>query len=264
MFPDASATGRTLFTSVFSDEPVPDIEAAIVVAHPGEEAMRASWLMVRFQERASVYCLTRAPLGCVSGTVAAAAVAGVPADRCHNLGLAESDLARDLDTLVWLTTAAVTTLRPRVLVTHACEGRNLAHDATAFAVHMTARLMTRSGSVAPLVVELPEERFVTDRNPETEAFTAREAVKVEFGPESRKVKRRMIQCHADLDAAAESISLASEAYIMATSHNPLDGLGAASGPYPDAGWCRVEDFRRHARNVASTLSLTVLSSPSRA
>src|SRR5687768_7879125 len=105
MFPDPSGAGRNLFTAVFSDEPIPDIEAAIVVAHPGDEAVSASWLMVRLQDRASVYCLTKEAHG-RPGTAAAAALAGVPAERCHNLGLSASELARDLETLVWLTTAA--------------------------------------------------------------------------------------------------------------------------------------------------------------
>ena len=264
MFSDHGVTGRNLFTTVFSDEPVPDVEAAIVVAHPGEEAIRASWLMVRFQERASVYCLTRAARGCGGATIAAAAVAGVPAERCHNLGLSETELARDLETLVWLTTATVSAFRPRVLVTHACEGKNLDHDATAFAVHMTARLMTRSGSGAPVVVELPSQRLAANGDDDGPILAAKQAVKIEFGPESRKVKRRMLQCHAELDAPLDTITLGSEAYVLATSSNPLDGLTAASGPYPDAAWCNVEDFRRQARAVAASLSLALLATPSRA
>lgn len=264
MLPDHAATGRSLFSSVFSDDPIPDVEAAIVVAHPGDEAMSASWVMGRLQERASVYCLTRAMAGHAGGTVAAAALAGVPADRCHNLGLNDGDLARDLETLVWLTTAAVTTLPPRLLVTHACEGKNLNHDATAFAVHMTAKLMTRIGGVAPVIVELPTERLEQDRVPEGSWLPLRQAVKIEFGPESRKVKRRMLQCHGEVDPPADTMTLHGEAYVLATANNPLDRLAEVSGAYSDATWCRVDDFRRHAREVAAALSLAVLSSPSRA
>jgi hypothetical protein len=265
MLHDLGVSGRNLFASVFSDEPVPNVEAAIVVAHPGEESLSASWVMVRLQDRASVYCLTKAVGGCGGGTVAAAALAGVPPERCHNLGLSEHEFARDLEALVWLTTAAVSALQPRVLITHACEGTNLDHDATAFAVHMTARLMTRSGAGAPVVVELPSlPRGATEPGREPLVLAAKPAVKIEFGPESRKVKRRMLRCHRELDAVADSGSLESEAYILATSCNPLDNLATASGPYRDAAWCHVEDFRRHARDVAASLSFAVLSTPSRA
>jgi LmbE family N-acetylglucosaminyl deacetylase len=264
MFPESGGAGPNLFTSVFSDEPVPDIEAAIVVAHPGDESASASWVMVRFQERASVYCLTKAVDGCSGGTVAAAALAGVPPERCHNLGLSESELARDLETLVWLTTAALSANTPRVLVTHACEGKNLDHDATAFAVHMTAKLMTRSGAAAPVVVEVPGYRFAGAAERGDTHAVPKQAVQIEFGPESRKVKRRMLQCHRDLNAPIDLITMGSEAYVLATSCNPLDNLALASGRYPDAPWCNVDDFRRLAREVAASLSVAVLSTPSRA
>jgi hypothetical protein len=265
-----ATTGSTLFTAVFSDEPLPDIEAAIVVAHPGDEAINASWVMVRLQDRASVYCLTGASHGCPHGlssadgrTVAAAAVAGVPAERCLNLGLTENELAHDLEALVWLTAAAVTALRPRVLVTHACEGRNLDHDATAFAVHMIAKLMTRSGSGAPVVVETPGPRTVSDAHGQ-DLTMARPAVRIEFGPESRKVKRRMLRCHRDDALGMSGGDLQSESYVLATDADPLESLTAATGAYPDAPWCPIADFRHNARAVASALSLAVLSSPSRA
>ena len=264
MFPASGTTGRHLFASVFSDEPVPDIEAAIVMAHPGDESVSASWVMVRFQDRASVYCLTRNAIGSGGGTVAAAALAGVPAGRCHNLGLAATDVGGDLETLVWLTTAAITALHPRVIVTHACEGRNLAHDATAFAVHMTAKLMTRAGSASPVVVEVPSQHALSGNDPTAVVLPVKEAVKIEFGPESRKVKRRMLQCHHELDEAVDTVTLSSEAYVLATASNPLDNLATASGTYADASWCRVDDFRRHARDVADALSLAVMSTPSRA
>jgi hypothetical protein len=153
-------------------------------------------------------------------------------------------------------------MQPRVLVTHACEGRSLSHDATAFAVHMTAKLMTRSSGAAPVVVELPSQRLAPkDQN--LTLLTAKQAVKIEFGPESRKVKRRMLRCHDELDAAFDTATLSSEAYVLATSSNPLDGLASACGPYPDGEWCRVEEFRSHARDVAASLSLAVLATPSR-
>jgi hypothetical protein len=278
MFLDTDTAGFGLFASVFSDEPLPDIEAAIVVAHPGDEAVSTSWLMVRLQERASVYCLTGAhgcpgsqdaaptravvPAAC-SGTIAAAALAGVPAEQCVNLGLSERELAHDLETLVWLTTAAVTAHRPRVLVTHACEGHNLDHDATAFAVHMTAKLMARATGMAPVVVEVPRHR--TRHEDSWQDFLMdRQGVRIEFGPESRKVKQRMLQCHGDQQARLDGRALHSESYVLATLGDPLDGLPIASKAYLDAPWCRIADFRRHARDVASVLSLAVLSSPSRA
>jgi hypothetical protein len=180
-----------------------------------------------------------------------------------NLGLRQNQLAHDLETLVWLTTAAVTVLQPRVMVTHACEGHDLDHDATAFAVHMTAKLMTRAGGVAPVVIEVPRPRGAQEAVGE-DFMTARQAVRIEFGPGSRKVKRRMLQCHGDELSGIARCTLQSESYVLATDADPLDGLATAGGAYLNAPWCQVADFRRNARGVASSLSLALLSSPSRA
>ena len=269
MLTDLGTSGRHLFTAMFSDDPVPDVEAAIVVAHPGDESVSASWLLVRLQERASVFCLTKVAHGCPGGlaphglgTIQAARLAGVPQDRCHNLGLSEQELGRDLETLVWLTTAAITTLQPSVLVTHACEGENLDHDATAFAVHMTAKLLTRCGG-SPLIVEFPRRQDTTPTRSDAAVLNAHQAVRVEFGPESRKVKRRMLQCHGE-GHAIDTDGLQSESYFLAKSGNPLDSLEDSQSTYIDAPWCRVADFQKQARAVAATLSRAVLSSPSRA
>jgi hypothetical protein len=279
MHPDTDIAGLQLFAALFSDEPMPDVEAAIVMAHPGDEAVSASWLMVRLQERASVYCLTKASHGCPGGvtstrtreglraaasaTIASAALAGVPEARCHNLGLAEAELANDLETLVWLTTAAVTAVRPRVLITHACEGYSLDHDATAFAVHMTARMMSRCGGGAPMVVEVPRHQ-VPDEGAEQKLAIARRAVRIEFGPESKKVKRRMLRCHCQSTAAMDANALHSEEYVLAPTGNALEGLFDRDGAYLDASWCTPAEFRRNARQVAAALTSAVLSTPSRA
>lgn len=270
-----AGTGHDLFVAIFSGDPLPDVSAAIVVAHPGDESISASWLMMRLQQRASVYCLAQAAHGCPggvrsagnerplgAGTTAAAEVAHVPARQCHNLGLSEAELGRDLESLVWLTTAAVSEARPQVLVTHACEGRNLDHDATAFAVHLTARLMVRSHGIAPLVVELPRHGTVVVDGAlaggDDPLGPERQAVKVEFGPESRKVKRRMLQCHDPRLPIVGSAALQSESYVRGDGRTPLEGLPLADAAYPDAPWCRLTDFRRLAQEVVGLFNYAIL------
>jgi hypothetical protein len=94
--------------------------------------------------------------------------------------------------------------------------------------------------------------------------SARHAVRVEFGPESRKVKRRMLQCHGDDLVSRDRDLLLSESYFLAITGNALDTLGGISGTYIDAPWCTIDDFKREARKVAGMLNRAVLSSPSRA
>jgi len=188
----------------------------------------------------------------------------VPASNCHNLGLPECEIAEDLEHLVWLTISALTSLQPRVLVTHACAGHNLNHDATAFAVHMTARLMTRTGATPPLVVEFPQNSTSAASEEERLAILARQAVRVEFGPQSRRVKRRMLQCHGEDHVALDGDMFLSESYFLGNTGNALDALDGASGAYHDAPWCTIDDFKRQARKAARVLNRAVLSSPSRA
>jgi hypothetical protein len=269
MITDSESSGCSLFTAMFSDEPVPDVEAAVVVAHPGDECANASWLLVRLGDRASVFCLTNTPhlatdamlirdMRRTTATIEAAGLAGVPSSRCYNLDLPEAELARDLETLVWLTTAAVTTLQPRLLITHACEGENLDHDAAAFAVHMTARLLARCGGLAPLVVEFPARR--TPAAKDSACANMQQSVHVELGPESRKLKRRMLRCHTDV---IDPFLLGSEAYVLAKQGNPAERLQDENGVYSDAPWCRISAFRDQARRVAAGFNHAILSSPSR-
>jgi hypothetical protein len=122
--------------------------------------------------------------------------------------------------------------------------------------------MMRSGA-APVVVEAPRHRMTADSSGQ-DYSAARQAVRIEFGPESRKVKRRMLQCHQDEQPGIDGWHLQSESYVLANGGNPLEGLSTATGAYADAPWCQIADFRQNARDVAVALSFAVLSPPSRA
>ena len=54
-----AADARTeLLEAVFSDDPAPDIHAAVVVSHSGDECLGASWLLSRLYDRTSVFRLS--------------------------------------------------------------------------------------------------------------------------------------------------------------------------------------------------------------
>src|SRR5262245_11092689 len=149
-------TGQELLEVVFSDDPVPDIHAAVVVSHTGDECLGASWLLSRLYDRTSVFRVTSCAAEVrTRGRSAPDAITltGLPEERCQSLGLESGSLARDLETLTWLVSAAVRNVSPRLLITHACEGVNLDHDAVAFAVRMTALMLPRFGMIAPVVLE---------------------------------------------------------------------------------------------------------------
>ena len=58
MTANTASTRDELLEHVFSDDPAPDIHAAVVVSHAGDECLGASWLLSRLCDRASVFRLT--------------------------------------------------------------------------------------------------------------------------------------------------------------------------------------------------------------
>jgi hypothetical protein len=258
--PEVAGFGRQLFASMFSDDPAPEVNAAVVVAHPGDESVGASWLLTRMQPRASVYCLTGAPQACANGF---SALSGAPVQILRATAFADATFAADVEDSVWLMAAATAVSKPRVLVTHMCEGENLDHDITAFAVHMTAKLLT-SGGAPPLVIEFPSRQNGPEdaQGDSPRARAAEQAVRIEFGPESRQVKRRMLRRQGDEHALDRDV-LRSESYLLTRAGNPAELLDESAQTYDDAPWCTVTRFRALTRSIATSLARASLVSSSR-
>jgi hypothetical protein len=249
-------TGQELLEAIFSDEPAPDIHAAVVVSHAGDECLGASWLLSRLYDRTSVFRLT---MCAQSPTADAITLTGLPADRCQTLGLESGSLANDLESLIWLVSAAVKNVSPRMLITHAWEGVNLDHDAAAFAVQMAALLLPRFGTPAPLILEFqchhdgPEAIHHDMAAPSWE-----QGVRVDFGPDSRRLKEQILQSQLGSTHAIHHSALCSEIY------RPQRGNEVARTPeyserrYRDAPWCTVKEFRANASDVARGFAQTGL------
>jgi hypothetical protein len=235
------ATPEELLETVFSDEPPPDIHAAVVVSHSGDECMGASWLLSRLHDCASVFRLTRGTHGGLSPD--AVAMTGLPAERCYDLGLEAGTLGRDLETLTWLITATVKGLTPRLLITHAWEGLNLDHDAVAFAVQLTAQLLPRFGCPGPVVVEFQchheSQEAVHLRN---STPTWEKGVRVDFSAESRRLKEQILRCQAGPSHRMSRASLRYEIYRPQHASNNRQSARASEQRYPDAAWCTPREF----------------------
>ena len=257
MTPHIGSTREELLEHVFSDDPAPDIQAAIVVSHVGDECLGASWLLSRLHDRASVFRLTSR--GHVAGTDAIT-LTGLPANRCHNLGWVTGSLANDLETLTWLVSAAVKTLQPRLLVSHATEGVNLDHDAVAFAVQMTALLLPRFGNVAPVVLEFQcHHDGLKAVHHDAAAPTWEQGVRVDFGPESRRLKEQILVSQLESMHAVHHSALMTEVYRprQVSQQIPHDII-RGDQTYQDAPWCTVGEFRAQTAAVARRFAQTGL------
>jgi hypothetical protein len=239
-----ATAAEQLLEAVFSDEPAPDIHAAVVVSHAGDECMGASWLLSRLYDRASVFRVTRGAHGLSPEAVA---LTGLPAERCYDLGFEAGTLGRDLETLTWLISAAVRGAMPRLLVTHVWEGLNLDHDAVAFAVQLTAMLLPRFGCVAPVVLEFQchhesqEAVHRRDRAPVWE-----KGVRVDFGAASRRLKEQILRCQVGPSQPIARSTLRREIYRPQNANNDRQSARTSEHGYQDAAWCTPREFLANA------------------
>jgi hypothetical protein len=249
-------TGQELLEAVFSDDPAPDIHAVVVVSHPGDECLGASWLLSRLYDRTSVFRLTTCAQG---ATPDAITMTGLPAERCQNLGLESGSLAKDLETLTWLVSASVKTLSPRLLITHAWEGVNLDHDAVAFAVQMTALMLPRFGIPMPVVLEFQCHHDGPEAvHHDAAAPTWEQGVRVDFGPDSRRLKEQILRSQLGSMRTSHYSALRSEIYRPQAGNDVAQRPEHSARRYHDAPWCTVRDFRSNAITVARSFAQTGL------
>ncbi|HYU77882.1 MAG TPA: hypothetical protein VEK56_02795 [Vicinamibacterales bacterium] len=250
MTPAVASTRDELLEAIFSDDPAPDVQAAVIVSHAGDECLGASWLLSRLYDRASVFRLTGPKRNPAPDAIT---LTGLPAEHCHELGLESGTLAHDLETLTWLVSAAVKAVEPRLLITHAIEGTNLDHDATALAVQLTALLLPRFGGDAPLVLEFqcvhdgPEPVHGTRRRPDWE-----QGVRVDFGADSRRLKAQILKSHFGPTDIIHRDLLRSETYRAMRPHDVdiARRTELFARRYHDAPSLSVGELRTNASRVA--------------
>ena len=155
------------FLSLLAAPHAPQITSdriAVVVAHPDDETIGVGGQLSRFvrvtiahvtdgatrrhPERAAFARQRRCELE------TAMAVAGVPAEACVGLGVADQEAALELASLAERLAALLTQGNIDIVLTHPYEGGHPDHDATAFAVHGAQWLMSQRGEAAPAIVEM--------------------------------------------------------------------------------------------------------------
>jgi hypothetical protein len=259
MIPQSVPTRDELLAAVFSDEPAPDIHAAVVVSHLGDECIGASWLLSRLFDRMSVFRLTKPDL---PDRADAIALTGLPAERCQNLGLDVGSLATDLEALTWLVSATVKTLGPRMLVTHAVEGVNLDHDAAAFAVQMTALLLPRFGAAPPVVLEFQCHHDGPGAvHHDAAAPTWEQGVRVDFGADSRRLKEQILRSQLGSTDYIHQSALGAEIYRPQSPDDLVQTPQYLERRYRDAPEVSVGDFRANATAVARAFAQSGLIAP---
>src|ERR1041385_7109347 len=121
-----------------------DRRTVVVAAHPDDETIGLGGQLASMSEVFLVHVTDGAPRSrpdwkTYSATrraelLAAAAIAGIPENRCIEIGLADQESARHLIELSCHLSRIFADVRPEVVFTHPYEGGHPDHDACAFAV----------------------------------------------------------------------------------------------------------------------------------
>lgn len=177
-----------------------DGRIVVVAAHPDDETIGLGGQLASFRDVFLVHVTDGAPRSRPdwksyararrAELLEAAAIAGIPADRCLEAGLPDQEASRHLVELSCHLSRLFDELKPAVIFTHPFEGGHPDHDAAAFAVHHAAHSAELwefcSYHRSPLSAEI-----------ETGCFAcAGDGQKIELDSGQRFQKQRMLACFA--------------------------------------------------------------------
>jgi LmbE family N-acetylglucosaminyl deacetylase len=118
---------------------------AVVAAHPDDEAIGLGGQLASMQDVFLIHVTDGAPRKRPDWKeyaatrrrelLAAAKIAGIPAERCLEAGFADQQAAHHLPEATEALASILTRIAPKIVFTHPYEGGHPDHDATAFAVH---------------------------------------------------------------------------------------------------------------------------------
>lgn len=220
-------------------EPLPT-RTVVIGAHPDDEVIGAGALLSRLPDAAVVHVTDGAPrnesdarAAGFSGWAAyaaarraeaeaALALAGLAPERLTSLGIADQQAAHNLAPLAQRLAGLLHEGGFAVAITHAYEGGHPDHDATALAVHAACALIEAQGERPPRVVEMAGYHALGG------SFTAGtfiahakagRAATVVLDAAARRLKRRMLDCHATQRAVLAPFTVEAERFRAAPRYD---------------------------------------------
>jgi LmbE family N-acetylglucosaminyl deacetylase len=219
----------------------------IVCAHPDDEVIGAGARLPHLRDVQIVHVTDGAPRDMVDAVAhgftsreayararasereRALALAQIPADRVHDVGIVDQEATFALVPLTHHLVELFSSSRPELVLTHAYEGGHPDHDATAFAVRGAAELIAREGGDAPIVVEFAGYHW-RDSAMRTGCFVPHgraEPRTVSLGTDERRLKRAMFTCYATQQRVLAAFATDVEVFRLAPRYDfaapPHDG-----------------------------------------
>lgn len=206
---------------------------AVVVAHPDDEAIGAGGHLAAMADLTFVHVTDGAPRSTPNREeyaaqrkqelLEAAAMAGVPASRCLEIGIVDQEASFQL---VQLTNALIqifTHLDPDIVLTHAYEGGHPDHDAVAFAVNHARRFLARRSTRIPAAIEFAcYHRNPDGENMETASFLpvpGIEPIIVPLSEAQQARKQQMFSCYISQHEILAQFPLHVEAFRIAPPYD---------------------------------------------
>ncbi len=249
------------------------VPLVVVAAHPDDEIVGATSLLLRAQQAAVIHLTDGAPrdprlwgAACRDRaayarlrrdeSLAALEVAGIPPERVVPLGAVDQEAARVLAPLARELAAVLDVLSPRFVVTHPLEGGHPDHDAAAVAARAALSLLRRRGGATPRLAEMTSYhldggRLVTGRFLPGSPRGIRHRL---TAPE-RSAKRRMLDRHASQRQVLAAFGVDEEEFRLAA---PISLAAPPHAPplhYEVRSWTTFERFRQHALEGLAALGL---------
>lgn len=246
------------------------MRAMVAVAHPDDETIALGGQLDRFEDLLLVHVTDGAPERPDDRTAAgfptrldhasarrreaeaAAALAGIPADRLIGLGIADQEAAPRMAEATRRLAALIDGFRPAAIVTHCREGGHPDHDATAIAVRWALRL---AGRLVGLV-EVPLYHEAEDGGWAVQRFAEPGGVEVPLGAAELARKRRMLAAHASQATTLARFTDPAERFRPAAPVDLDRPPNAGRVLFERFGWgIGAADFRRFAARAADELGV---------
>ena len=144
--------------------------------------------------------------------------AAIRPDACVEIGCVDQEASLDLDGVARRVADLIASSSVDFVLTHPYEGGHPDHDATAFAVHTAAQLLSRYGASPPAIVEMTSYHAGPGGIQTGVFLPGTPEVCIRLSPEEQALKRAMLDCFISQAQMLAPFTVACERFRLAPSY----------------------------------------------